>query len=216
MSEQNAKDGEARSIALSALQHYSYCPRQCALIHLEQAFEENVSTLRGQAVHRLVDEPESDFDRGVRIERALPLYSEKLGLSGKADVVEFEPDGTPYPVEYKHGRRHAREHDDIQVAAQALCLEEMTGLPVPKGATYHFSSRRRREVEIDDKLRRRVIDILEKTREMLESGTLPAPVADVKRCRNCSLIDLCQPDLARSADKLQQLRQTLFTPEDDT
>ena len=117
-------------IALSALQHWAYCPRQCGLIHLEQAFDENLQTQRGRALHSQVDQPGLELRRGLRIERALPLWSDALGLIGKADVVEFEPDGTPYPVEYKHGSRHKAADiaacDDLQLAAQALCLEEMT------------------------------------------------------------------------------------------
>ena len=141
------------AIAISALQHYSYCPRQCALIHAEQAWDENVYTLRGQAVHQQVDTPESRAEGEVRVERALPLYSRRLGLVGRADVVEFLPDGTPFPVEYKHGPRRARQHDDLQLAAQAMCLEEMLGRPVPCGAIFHHSSRRRREVVITAALR---------------------------------------------------------------
>ena len=134
-------------LALSALEHWSYCPRQCCLIHAEQAFEENIHTLRGQAVHARVDEPgvEAGFD-GRRIVHAMPLWCDRLGLVGKADVVEFLADGTPYPVEYKHGKKRERLHDNLQLAAQAMCLEEMTGCPVPFGAIYHASSRRRREV----------------------------------------------------------------------
>ena len=93
-------------IPLSALQHWAYCPRQCGLIHLEQAFDDNLHTQRGQAVHALVDKPGVEERKGLRIERALPLWDDALGLIGKADVVEFEPDGTPYPVEYKHGSRN--------------------------------------------------------------------------------------------------------------
>ena len=118
-------DDEA--LPLSALQHWAYCPRQCGLIHLEQAFDDNLHTQRGNAVHAQVDRPGFDLRRGLRVERALPLFSDRLGLVGKADTVEFEPDGTPYPVEYKHGRKREKRHDDIQLAAQAMCLEEMTG-----------------------------------------------------------------------------------------
>jgi len=117
-------------VMLSALEHYSYCPRQCALIHEEQSFAENLHTTRGNAVHSLVDLAGYELRAGVRIERALPLVCERLGLIGKADIVEFLPDSTPYPVEYKHGPRRQRTHDDIQLAAQALCLEEMTGQPL--------------------------------------------------------------------------------------
>lgn len=202
---------EEDPLPLSALQHWAYCPRQCALIHLEQAFDDNLHTLRGQAVHRQVDAPGMELRRGLRIERALPVWSDALGLIGKADVVEFEPDGTPYPVEYKHGSRHKAADiaacDDVQLAAQALCLTEMTGHAVDEGALYYASSKRRRVVAIDDALRERVRTIAAAVRQMLAAGTLPAPTADARRCRGCSLHDRCQPEaiarareLARSGD----------------
>ena len=117
----------ADPIMLSALQHWSYCPRQCALIHIEQAFDENVFTMRCNAAHGRVDEPEFETFEGVRTELALPVWSERLGLIGKCDVVEFHPDGRIYPVEYKHGKMREKIHDDLQLAAQVMCLEEMTG-----------------------------------------------------------------------------------------
>ena len=143
-------------IPISALQHWSYCPRQWALIHIEQAFEDNIHTQRGHAVHERVDKPGYEAAPGVRTERALPLLSERLGLTGKADVVEFHAGGVAYPIEYKHGRKREARHDDLQLAAQALCLEEMTGKKVEYGANYHHPSRRRREVRITDALRRHV------------------------------------------------------------
>ena len=130
-------------LPISALQHFSYCPRQCALIHIEQAFEENVHTMRGQAAHVNVDQPSWEQMPGACVERALPVWSDRLALVGKCDVVEFRSDGTVYPVEYKYGPRRRKNHDDIQLAAQALCLEEMIGKPVEQGAIYHVSSRRR-------------------------------------------------------------------------
>ena len=136
---------DADLVMVSALEHWSYCPRQCALIHVEQTFDENLYTLRGRMLHERVDVPEAEQREGVRIERALPLWSDRLGLVGKADVVEFHGDA-PYPVEYKHGPRQHWGHDDLQLCAQALCLEDMTGQPVPAGAIYHHSSRRRREL----------------------------------------------------------------------
>ncbi len=202
------------AIAISALQHYSYCPRQCALIHAEQAWDENVYTLRGRAVHEQVDTPESRAEGEVRVERALPLYSRRLGLVGRADIVEFLPDGTPFPVEYKHGPRRARQHDDVQVAAQAMCLEEMLGRPVPRGAVFHHSSRRRREVAITAALRAKVEEMVPKIRAMLASGRLPPPVAD-ERCKECSLLDLCQPTLIAGAARLRTLRKTLYEPDED-
>ncbi|MFA7239355.1 MAG: CRISPR-associated protein Cas4 [Sulfuricellaceae bacterium] len=200
-------------IALSALQHWSYCPRQCALIHVEQAFEQNVHTQRGNAVHERVDEPGFEEKTGVRVERALPVWSERLGLVGKCDVVEFSTDGVPYPVEYKHGKKRQKIHDDLQLAAQALCLEEMTGHPVPKGAIFHHGSRRRREVAIDAALRRKLEQTVAAVRAMLTSGILPPPANDA-RCRECSLNDLCQPEALAARGKIHALRGALFNPEE--
>ncbi len=200
-------------IPLSALQHWAYCPRQCALIHQEQAFEENVHTARGQAVHHLVDQPGYEVKAGVKIERALPLWSERLGLIGKADLVEIHPDGTPFPVEFKHGRKRRAVHDDIQLAAQALCLGEMLGRPVTRGAVYHASSHRRREVPIDEELRRLVAETADAIRAMLTSGRLPPPVNDA-RCRECSLRDICQPEAIAGRTRQATLRAGLFNPDD--
>ena len=197
-------------IMLSALQHFSYCPRQCALIHQEQSFEDNEFTLRGQRAHRRVDSGEITVEDGARVMRALPLRHARLGLVGKADVVEFLPDGTPYPVEYKQGKRHKRDHDDIQLAAQALCLEEMTGRDVPEGAIYHHKSKRRRVVEITPALRDRVEQLTEQVRQMLASATLPPPAEDPALCRACSLRDICQPDLIASRQRIRELASHLF------
>src|ERR671921_686889 len=119
-------------VLISALEHYSYCPRQCALIHVERVFDENVFTLRGRRAHERADAPNTTGENGVRIERALPLWSDELGLNGRADVVEFPADGGIVPVEYKHGPRRERKHDDLQLCAQALCLEEMLGARVER------------------------------------------------------------------------------------
>lgn len=199
-------------LMLSALQHWSYCPRQCALIHLEQAFDENVHTMRGNAVHERVDAPGFETFEGVRSERALPVWSERLGLIGKCDVVEFHPDGSIYPVEYKHGRKRAQAHDDLQLAAQAMCLEEMFGKPVKKGAIYHHTSRRRREVTITPELRQQVADTVAAIRAMLASGKLPPPVNDA-RCKECSLNEICQPQAIHALAADADLDRNLFEPE---
>lgn len=208
---------EPDPIPISALQHWCYCPRQCLLIHAEQAFEENVHTLRGQAVHARVDEPGVETLPGRKVARAIPLWCDRLGLSGKADVVEFLADGTPFPVEYKHGRKGKAGrgvHDDLQLTAQALCLEEMTGHAVPTGAIYHASSHRRREVAITPALRQLVEDTVAAIRAALSTGTLPPPVND-ERCRECSLIDLCQPAALAAKDRQHTLAAHLFSPEAD-
>jgi CRISPR-associated exonuclease Cas4 len=205
-------------LPLSALQHWCYCPRQWALIHLEQVFAENLYTLRGQALHKRVDDPGFEVRAGLRVERALPLFCDRLGLNGKADVVEFLPDGTPYPVEYKHGSRHKRADiaacDDVQLAAQALCLEEMFGRPVPEGALYYASSRRRRVVAIDAVLRAQAAFAIEEIRAAQKSGASPPPTADETRCRACSLKDLCQPEALGQAASCRAYLAHLFEAED--
>lgn len=201
------------SVALSALQHWIYCPRQCGLIHLEQAFEDNIHTARGQAVHHLVDTAGYEIKSGVRVERALPVWCDRLNLIGKADLVEFHPDGTVYPVEFKHGAKRQKVHDDIQLAAQAICLEEMLNRPVPKGAIFHATSHRRREVAITPELRKLVEETAGAIRAMLASGKLPLPANDA-RCRECSLKDICQPEALAGYTKQQQQRQNLFNPEE--
>lgn len=187
-------------IAVSALQHVSYCPRQYALIHIEQVFDENVFTLRGQAAHQRVDQANQRQERGVKVLRGLNLFSDQLGLVGRADVVEVLPDGNLYPVEYKLGKRRAKRHDELQLAAQALCLEEMTGRTITKGALYHVESHQRREVLIDEPLRQAVKDTIAQIRVIQSSGKLPPPVND-KRCHNCSLIESCQPALLNLLNK---------------
>jgi CRISPR-associated exonuclease Cas4 len=193
-------------IPLSALQHWIYCPRQCGLIHLEQAFEDNLHTARGQVVHQLVDTPGYEIKSGVRIERALPVWSDRYNLIGKADLVEFHPNGRVYPVEFKHGPKRQKLHDDIQLAAQAICLEEMLGCLVSTGAIFHASSHRRREVSITPELKQMVIDTADAIREMLTMGRLPPPVNDA-RCKECSLRDICQPEAL--ADRARQRQQLL-------
>lgn len=181
-------------IPLSALQHYAYCPRQCGLIHLEQTFEENIFTLRGRRAHERVDRPESETGGGQRVEYAVPLWSERLGLVGKADAIFFGPDGTPFPVEHKVGRLKHLDADAIQLCGQALCLEEMLGSRVPAGALYYHGSRRRRQVEMSDALRAQTESVIQLVRSMWDTLGLPPPVMDA-RCRHCSLIDACMPSV---------------------
>jgi CRISPR-associated exonuclease Cas4 len=209
---------EPEPVPLSALQHWHYCPRQCGLIHLEQVFDENVHTLRGQAVHAKVDKPGVETAKGLRVARALPVWHDVLGLVGKADVVEFSVTGVPYPVEYKHGSRHKAADiaacDDIQLAAQAMCLESMTGLAVTEGAIYYATSKRRRVVPITAQLRMQVEETAQAIRQMFAGGTLPpvlGPEQAGKRCKACSLIERCQPQAARA--DMAAARAALFDPD---
>ena len=211
---------EEDPLPISAVQHWAYCPRQCGLIHLEQAFDDNLYTLRGQAVHAQVDRAGFEVRRGVRVERALPIFSDQLGLIGKADTVEFEPDGTPYPVEYKHGSRHKAADiaacDDLQLAAQALCLQEMTGRTVPQGALFYASSKRRRVIAIDVELLQRVAGVAAEIRAMLATGQLPPPTTDSRRCRGCSLRDRCQPEALVRLEAGVFDANELFDPSDQS
>jgi len=216
-----AKEEDAVAIPLSALQHWAYCPRQCALIHLDQAFDDNVHTLRGNAVHARSDQPGMELSQGLRIERALPLWHDELGLIGKSDVVEFSADGRPYPVEYKHGSRNKAADiaacDELQLAAQALCLEFMSGQAVPEGALFYASSKRRRVVAITAELRARVLATAAAVRAMLNGGQLPPPLqgdSASRHCKACSLRERCQPEAGTTLHWRQQRRQ-LFDPEWD-
>jgi CRISPR-associated exonuclease Cas4 len=199
---------EDEIVLVSAIEHFSYCPRQCALIHVEKVFDENIFTLRGNRAHERADEPDATEEDGKRIERAVPIWSSRLGLQGKADVIEFWDDGTVYPVEYKHGPRRAKAHDDLQLCAQALCLEEMLGCSITKGAIYHHSSRRRREVAFDQTLREKTERAITGVRSMLLAGVLPPP-ADDARCPKCSLIDACMPS---AITLMSRSPGTLFEP----
>lgn len=202
-------EAEERLVPISALEHFSYCPRQCGLIHVEQVFEENVFTIRGQLSHEKVDEGEANSKEGTRIVRSAPLWSERLGLTGKCDVVEFRPEG-PYPVEYKVGRPRGR-HAEYQLCAQALCLEEMLGASVPLGAIYYRAIGRRREVAIDSALRQETEEMTAAIRTMVESEELPPPVDD-ERCPTCSLVDVCLPTVVNQRARLRGLQATLFQP----
>jgi len=185
---------EYQPVAISALQHYIYCPRQCGLIHVAQVWSENLHTQKGRREHDRVDVAEYELKAGVRIERALPVWSEKLGLTGKCDVVEFHTDGLIYPVEYKHGPRKKGLHDDIQLCAQAICLEEMLGVSIAEGAIYHVKSRRRRKVFLDDGLRLKLIETVQSVQAMITSQTVPKPELG-KHCAQCSLQDICMPNV---------------------
>jgi CRISPR-associated exonuclease Cas4 len=200
-------EDEAVYVPISALEHYSYCPRQCALIHVEQTFEENLFTIKGQIAHERVDTAGDSVTRGIKVARAVPLWSERLGLQGKADLVEFRGDG-PYPVEYKLGRRRGI-HADLQLCAQALCLEEMLGVEVARGAIFYHGMHRRHEVMIDEPLRQATLRAIEAVREMLGSQRLPAAPNDA-RCSSCSLLNACMPSVIGEPARVRGLQGALF------
>ncbi len=199
---------DSELVMISALEHWAYCPRQCALIHIEQTFDENIYTLRGRMEHERAHEESIEWQGDVRVERGLPLWSRRLGLVGKADVVEFHGN-VPYPVEYKHGVRRHRLAADLQLCAQGLCLEEMTGEPAPKGAIFHQGSRRRREVMFSEALRQQVEEAVRAVRAMLASGEVPPPVNDA-RCDDCSLKESCLPSVVGEASRVRRACAGLF------
>ncbi|MDZ4720327.1 MAG: CRISPR-associated protein Cas4 [Roseiflexaceae bacterium] len=197
-------------VLISALEHYSYCPRQCALIHVEQTFDENVYTIKGQLMHQRVDSGDDTPNRGTVTDRAIPLWSERYRLRGKADAVEWHA-GVPLPVEYKLGRRHG-VHADIQLCAQALCLEEMLDVVIPYGIIYEGAARRRSQVAFDQQLRTRTIEMIAAIRTMLINQTLP-PAPNDARCPNCSLIHSCLPDVVAQHERLRMHQRALFRPQ---
>lgn len=185
-------------LPLSALQHYLYCPRQCALIHIERLWAENRHTAEGRVLHQRTDQAQTERRRGVRTVTAMPLIHVGLGIAGVADVVEFHADEAGervFPVEYKRGRPKPHRADEVQLCAQALCLEHMLDRPVEEGALFYGQTRRRKSVRFDEALRKITRDTIEATRALIESGRTPGAVYDARRCDACSLIDLCQPRL---------------------
>jgi CRISPR-associated exonuclease Cas4 len=187
--------GEDSFIPISSLQHYLYCPRQCALIHLDQIWTENAFTAEGRLLHERADSGRTERRGDVKTTTGLLLRSREFGLSGKADVVEFHcRDGAwqPYPVEYKRGRPKTHAADKVQLCAQAVCLEEMLGLPIPEGALFYGKTRRRQVVPFDDALREEVRRVALAVHELLRRGATPPPAAD-ERCAACSLVEECLP-----------------------
>jgi CRISPR-associated exonuclease Cas4 len=207
-------------LPLSALQHLLYCERQAVLIHVEQVWADNPFTVEGKHLHERVDGGAGEIRGDMRIARGLPLRSLRLGLSGKADAVELHrlADGVwrPFPVEYKRGRPKRHQADEVQLCAQALCLEEMLGGSVPAGALFYGQTRRRLDVTFDPGLRRRTEEAAARLHELFASGRTPPPVREPK-CDQCSLLDLCMPTApAVSARRyLDRLLRQATQPEAD-
>jgi len=190
---------EDELLPLSGLQHLAFCERQCALIHIEQAWAENLYTAEGRILHERVDQADQVSRGEVRIEYGMPLRSLRLGLIAKADVVEFhrigDPAGDrwrPFPVEYKRGRPKKANMDRIQLCAQAFCLEEMLALEVPAGALFYGKTRHREDVVFDAALRSETAETAKRFHALIEAGVTPRAVYG-KQCDTCSLKELCLP-----------------------
>ena len=187
-------DAEDELVPLSALQHYLFCPRQCALIHVEQIWAEDTATAEGRLLHDRVDAGGGETRPGVRVERSVALRSAALGVSGRADAVEFHGrPSRPFPVEYKRGKPKPHRADEVQLCAQAVCLEEMSGCAVTEGALFYGTTRRRMPVAFDRALRDLTASVAAAARAMITSGLTPAPTL-MPGCRRCSLHDACQPE----------------------
>lgn len=198
-------------IQLSALQHFVFCERQCALIHIEQVWSENLFTAEGKIMHEKADSNKFESRGDVRIDYSVPLRSLRLGLSGKADVVEFHKmeDGTwlSFPVEYKRGKPKADDCDRVQLCAQAICLEEMLNVEIKEGALFYGQTRRREDVVFDDRLRTETEDISRRVHELITSGITPKAEYS-KKCESCSLLDLCLP---KTCGKTKSVSKYLLT-----
>jgi CRISPR-associated exonuclease Cas4 len=179
------------SLPISGLQHLAFCPRQWGLIHLEQVWHENRLTAEGRLLHEAVDLPGQSRRDQVRTVRGMWLCSKRLALIGRADVVEFKPE--PYPVEYKRGKRKPNDCDAVQLCAQALCLEEMLGVSIPRGAFFYGNPRRRLEVLFIAELRSRTESLVAAMHRLFRAGITPAAQPG-PHCRSCSLVDICLPE----------------------
>ncbi len=196
-------------VPLSAINQFLYCPRRAALIHIDGVFENNMHTVLGILAHEHPDLPGYEVAKGVKLLRALPVFSDRLGLSGKCDIVEQNGDGTLCPVEYKKGPRRKFINDDAQLCAQALCLEEMFGRAVPRGAVFHSASKRRRDVEFIPQLRKTTEDAISALHLLLETETVP-PAVFKPACEECSLYEICLPKLTSRPKGLAQAALRLF------
>lgn len=195
---------ESELLPLSALQHLLFCRRQCGLIHLEQAWAENWLTAEGRVLHEKVHQAEEESRPGLRIVRGLRIRSLTLGMVGQADVVEFHRDAQgirlpdiqgswrPYPVEYKRGRAKPDPCDQVQLCAQALCLEEMLATVIPQGAFFYGQPHRRQEVTFDDSIRSITLNTIKELHQLMQEGQTPKARYE-KKCDSCSLLALCMP-----------------------
>ncbi|WP_105264938.1 CRISPR-associated protein Cas4 [Pseudoalteromonas sp. T1lg76] len=203
---------DARLVNISALQHFAFCQRQCALIHLEQVWKENYLTAHGRQLHERVDSGEPETRKGVRFERGVVVTAPQLGLTGKLDLLEHHKASNQFiPVEYKRGKPKANDIDKVQLCAQALCIEEMLAVEVKQGALWYWQTRKRIEIEFDSELRTQTKTLITQVQQLFAQVKTPAPTTG-KHCKACSLIDICQPNLTEH-DASNRYIATLFNME---
>lgn len=220
-------------LLLSGIQHIAFCKRQWALIHIEQAWEENVRTIEGKHLHEKTDDPFEDETRNdLRVVRAMPIVSYKLGLRGVADVVEFHREKEPVegmvcqlegrrgwwrpvPVEYKRGRPKPDDRDAVQLCAQAMALEEMLGIKLEVGMLFYGQTRHRQEISLDEVLRSRTTALASQMHHMMGEGITPK-AEKKKHCSLCSLVEKCQPDLTKRHRSVKSYLARMYSMEEDT
>ena len=196
-------------LALSLLNDFLYCHRRAALKIVEGWRSANQHTERGDIVHEHADLRGYEVTKGVKLLRALPVFSDRLGLNGKCDIVEQRPDGSLFPVEFKVGKRRQWENDDAQLCAQALCLEEMFHTAIPRGAVFHADSKRRREIEFTPELRALTEKTIADLHALLDSTAIPR--AEFREaCEECSLYEICLPKATGADSRAAQLADQLF------
>ena len=193
---------ESDYLLLSGLQHLRFCPRQCALIHIEQQWSENFFTAAGRVQHEKVHGVTAESRKTVKTERNLKIASALLGVTGCTDAVEFYSDGKIIPIEYKHGKPKENTSDEVQLCAQVICLEEMLECTIDEGALFYFKIRRRIPVPITDELRKETIELAERFHRFIADGKTPAALYS-RQCESCSFIDECFPE---SAGKRKSVR----------
>lgn len=179
-------------LPLSALQHYLYCPRQCALIHVERQWEENIFTAKGRVLHDRTHSHQTTYENGIKVVRSLSVATRTLGVFGVCDVVEFREDG-PVPIEYKRGKPKSHRADEVQLCAQAICLEEIFNVRIPEALLYYGKNHRRFAVVLDEELRDLTRRVAADCCELIDSGRTPPAEYIHKRCSACSLLDVCLP-----------------------
>lgn len=213
---------EDELLPLSGIQHFLFCRRQWALIHIENQWQENVFTFEGRQLHERVDDPTFNETRKGHITvRSMPVVSYELGLNGICDVVEFQesPDGIPLknregtytvmPVEYKRGHEKASAIDDVQLCAQAICLEEMLVTNIPQGAVFYGETRRRSIVLLTRELRDQVYQLTREMHDYFQRGYTPNS-KPTKACKSCSLVDICLPEITSQPNRVSvYIRQNL-------
>ncbi len=203
---------ESDFVALSALQHYVFCPRQCALIHLEQVWSENLYTAEGRAMHERADSAVTSYREGVRVTRSVPLRSSALGVSGVADVVEWhrqKNEFQPFPVEYKRGKPKKHDADKVQLCAQAMCLEEMRSCTILSGALFYGQTMHRLDVVFDEAMRSKTVAAAAGVHELFASCVTPHPEFGPK-CKLCSLFDECMPEVLERHGSAKWYVQKLY------